>query len=134
MTNYLNKIKDSGGGSDIYFEEYNKRIRGKKIYLVGDSAINRMTQSEIDLMINAMPDCTVTNTGLSPQWADVYTTITQITGTPNVMLILCGSNELVAPWLVADYCGTPDIALQAGDPNDSTAFNHLWGLLRAEAT
>ncbi len=48
MTNYLNKIKDAGGGTNIYLEEYNKRIRGKKIYLVGDSAINRMTQAEIE--------------------------------------------------------------------------------------
>ena len=125
MTNYLNKVKDAGGGANIYLEEYNKRIRGKNIYLVGDSAINRMTQTEIDLMIDAMPDCKCVNTGLSPQWADVYTTITQITGTPQIMLILCGSNELVAPWLVADYCGAPDIALQAGDPNDSTAFNYM---------
>lgn len=125
MTKYVNKFKDSGGGADIMIEEYNKRVRGKKIYLVGDSSISQMTQAEIDLMIDAMPDCTVINTGFSAKWSDMYTTIAGISGTPDIMILLCGSNDMVSNETIADDFGPPDIAKKTYDVNDTTVFNYI---------
>lgn len=125
MTKYLNHFKDTSSANVIYIEEYNHLVRGKKVVLVGDSSISQMSQSEIDLMIKANPDCTITNTGLSSRWTNVNDTVRAYSGDVDIWLLLAGSNDLVSNYTVADTLGAPDIAKQSGTPGDTTAFNSI---------
>jgi len=123
MAKYVNNIKDITGTNTIYIEEYNKLVRGKTIVMIGDSSVNQMGQTELDLMKKAMPDCTIVNTGLSARWSNVYDTVRSYSGTPDIICLLAGSNDLVSNETVAETCGAPDIALKEGTAGDTTAFN-----------
>lgn len=125
MTKYVNKIEDNSTSDVIYVEEYNKLMRGKKVVFIGDSTVNQMTQAELNLMQEAMPDSTITKTAVAATWADMYNVARSYSGTADVFVLICGSNDILNNNVVALNCGAPDIGTRGGDPAGTGAFNYM---------